>query len=334
MCGARSRVQRQKQRKDAAVLWAAGRGQHAPAGRRCPCTRQIPAAGAAPSPAWPSETPRASISEGGCGRRRVRRRRRLVGGGCRQKPAEACIVAAQHHHDHLEAAQASESSRGRVSENPGRQGWGPAAGAFCGAQRVQQRRQLGSLSAGTPSMVPAWRPPGWRGARRSPPAFPAPVQCCRGIRIAWSDRRQPGEGVRHGRMAHKLWIGNLPPGACTATSVHQCKPDAAGAPCGTGNAAAALRFGSLAAHHASQALQLVGWRAWAAKSVRRHAGAAADGTAALAFGAARRRRPACSFLLPTAGIPDRDVEDAFSKYGRLRNCWVARKPPGFGFGER
>lgn len=25
---------------------------------------------------------------------------------------------------------------------------------------------------------------------------------------------------------------------------------------------------------------------------------------------------------------------AFSKYGTLRNCWVARKPPGFGFGER
>lgn len=34
------------------------------------------------------------------------------------------------------------------------------------------------------------------------------------------------------------------------------------------------------------------------------------------------------------GIPDRDVEEAFSKYGTLRNCWVARKPPGFGFGER
>ncbi|KAI7839726.1 hypothetical protein COHA_006530 [Chlorella ohadii] len=33
------------------------------------------------------------------------------------------------------------------------------------------------------------------------------------------------------------------------------------------------------------------------------------------------------------GIPDRDVEEAFSKYGVLRNCWVARKPPGFGFVE-
>lgn len=33
------------------------------------------------------------------------------------------------------------------------------------------------------------------------------------------------------------------------------------------------------------------------------------------------------------GIPDRDVEDTFAKFGRLRSCWVARKPPGFGFGE-
>lgn len=36
---------------------------------------------------------------------------------------------------------------------------------------------------------------------------------------------------------------------------------------------------------------------------------------------------------PGAGIPDRDVEDTFAKFGRLRSCWVARKPPGFGFGE-
>lgn len=40
----------------------------------------------------------------------------------------------------------------------------------------------------------------------------------------------------------------------------------------------------------------------------------------------------CS-LSSASGIPDRDVEDVFAKYGRLRNCWVARKPPGFGFGE-
>ncbi|KAL4428587.1 hypothetical protein ABPG77_008899 [Micractinium sp. CCAP 211/92] len=33
------------------------------------------------------------------------------------------------------------------------------------------------------------------------------------------------------------------------------------------------------------------------------------------------------------GIPDRDVEDTFAKFGRLRSCWVARKPPGFGFVE-
>jgi hypothetical protein len=45
-----------------------------------------------------------------------------------------------------------------------------------------------------------------------------------------------------------------------------------------------------------------------------------------------QRRPHRRFLL--AGIPERDVEDAFSRYGRLSSCWLARKPPGFGFGER
>ena len=40
-----------------------------------------------------------------------------------------------------------------------------------------------------------------------------------------------------------------------------------------------------------------------------------------------------SMLFVAAGIPDRDVEDQFAKYGRLRSCWVARKPHGFGFGE-
>jgi hypothetical protein len=44
------------------------------------------------------------------------------------------------------------------------------------------------------------------------------------------------------------------------------------------------------------------------------------------------RLPRLAGNLPP-GIPDRDVEDAFAKYGRLRNTWVARKPPGFGFGE-
>jgi len=28
-----------------------------------------------------------------------------------------------------------------------------------------------------------------------------------------------------------------------------------------------------------------------------------------------------------------DIEDAFSKYGRVRDVWVARKPPGFAFVE-
>ena len=30
------------------------------------------------------------------------------------------------------------------------------------------------------------------------------------------------------------------------------------------------------------------------------------------------------------GIPETEVEREFERYGRLRSCWVARKPPGFG----
>ena len=28
-----------------------------------------------------------------------------------------------------------------------------------------------------------------------------------------------------------------------------------------------------------------------------------------------------------------ELEDAFSKYGPLKNVWVARNPPGFAFGK-
>ena len=28
-----------------------------------------------------------------------------------------------------------------------------------------------------------------------------------------------------------------------------------------------------------------------------------------------------------------DLEDAFGKYGPVKNVWVARRPPGFGFVE-
>ena len=28
-----------------------------------------------------------------------------------------------------------------------------------------------------------------------------------------------------------------------------------------------------------------------------------------------------------------DLEDAFGKYGAVKNVWVARRPPGFGFVE-
>ena len=30
-------------------------------------------------------------------------------------------------------------------------------------------------------------------------------------------------------------------------------------------------------------------------------------------------------------IEEKDLEDAFSKYGRIEKIWVARKPPGFAF---
>ena len=42
--------------------------------------------------------------------------------------------------------------------------------------------------------------------------------------------------------------------------------------------------------------------------------------------------PACTVFGPLFG--PFGAPQAFSKYGLLRNCWVARKPPGFGFGER
>lgn len=29
-------------------------------------------------------------------------------------------------------------------------------------------------------------------------------------------------------------------------------------------------------------------------------------------------------------IGERELDDAFGRYGRLRNIWIARKPPGFG----
>ena len=33
------------------------------------------------------------------------------------------------------------------------------------------------------------------------------------------------------------------------------------------------------------------------------------------------------------GAAKQELEDAFSKYGPLRNVWVARNPPGFAFVE-
>ena len=33
----------------------------------------------------------------------------------------------------------------------------------------------------------------------------------------------------------------------------------------------------------------------------------------------------------TADSEDRDLEDCFSKYGKINNIWIARNPPGFGF---
>eukprot|EP00200_Dunaliella_tertiolecta_P019301 CAMPEP_0202401814 /NCGR_PEP_ID=MMETSP1128-20130828/3757_1 /ASSEMBLY_ACC=CAM_ASM_000463 /TAXON_ID=3047 /ORGANISM="Dunaliella tertiolecta, Strain CCMP1320" /LENGTH=51 /DNA_ID=CAMNT_0049005695 /DNA_START=79 /DNA_END=231 /DNA_ORIENTATION=- len=33
------------------------------------------------------------------------------------------------------------------------------------------------------------------------------------------------------------------------------------------------------------------------------------------------------------GIHEMDLEDEFSRYGKVRSVWVARKPPGFAFIE-
>ena len=33
------------------------------------------------------------------------------------------------------------------------------------------------------------------------------------------------------------------------------------------------------------------------------------------------------------GAAKHEIEDAFNAYGRLRNVWVARNPPGFAFVE-
>lgn len=33
------------------------------------------------------------------------------------------------------------------------------------------------------------------------------------------------------------------------------------------------------------------------------------------------------------GCAKQELEEKFSKYGQLRNVWVARKPPGFAFVE-
>merc|ERR1712216_795682 len=30
-------------------------------------------------------------------------------------------------------------------------------------------------------------------------------------------------------------------------------------------------------------------------------------------------------------VDERDIDDAFSKFGRIENIWIARKPPGFAF---
>ena len=44
-----------------------------------------------------------------------------------------------------------------------------------------------------------------------------------------------------------------------------------------------------------------------------------------------------SFYLPTIPLFLQNIQplfqDAFSKYGRVKNVWVARKPPGFAFVE-
>ena len=40
-----------------------------------------------------------------------------------------------------------------------------------------------------------------------------------------------------------------------------------------------------------------------------------------------------SCLLEDDSVCRYDLEDAFGKYGPVKNVWVARRPPGFGFVE-
>lgn len=45
--------------------------------------------------------------------------------------------------------------------------------------------------------------------------------------------------------------------------------------------------------------------------------------------------PSCKVYVGNLGnsASKHEIESAFSKYGPLRNVWVARKPPGFAFVE-
>ena len=128
-------------------------------------------------------------------------------------------------------------------------------------------------------------------------------------------------------MAGKLWVGGLPAGALVVWE--------AGEGSGAAQGTVTTLIGACAGLHRSRTLAAAERRPC---SVCRVAAAAArrQGTPTSRRGTHRRQRrqPATTRTpSPPTGIPDGEVYSAFSKFGQLRSCWVARKPPGFGFGE-
>ena len=46
---------------------------------------------------------------------------------------------------------------------------------------------------------------------------------------------------------------------------------------------------------------------------------------------APRHTPHCYPPLPRVRAQERELEDAFYKFGKLTNIWIARNPPGFAY---
>lgn len=150
----------------------------------------------------------------------------------------------------------------------------------------------------------------------------------------------------------KLWIGNLPPGEAQERQrrVYHTRPEEQAQKL----ALACLFFWhasllSTPTAHALQASPTAMWRrcacsqgCWACHQgscmARRRGSCMASGQlgphdARAPLKALAARTPATPMCAIIQACTSLCALQAFSKYGMLRNCWVARKPPGFGFGE-